>query len=245
MKLLCILVNYVSPETGKVTRLLELSHLDARDSSRASSRVLGFPDCRVPEPRRAERESGQSNDPGMRGDTRPDGRSGLLKLRYCPCHVAALKYTSLITSGIHTCESVIVDILTCKSHAEGPITRQQRGASEKSTRAKGSPRLFNVYLQEAPPSLAAPDREGVLEFKEQKPFQRLGACTSDDSTAHGGVKHPRIGDHHGPKYKGSERVVWLGCGYVLNCHKQKQLKYSFFHEYCMVSTGGKGHNRTG
>ncbi|CAH1366271.1 unnamed protein product, partial [Tenebrio molitor] len=31
MKLLCILVNYVSPETGKVTRLLELSHLDARD----------------------------------------------------------------------------------------------------------------------------------------------------------------------------------------------------------------------
>jgi hypothetical protein len=28
----------------------------------------------------------------------------------------------------------------------------------------------------------------------------------------------------------SERVVWLGYGYVLNCHKQKQLKYSFFHE---------------
>ncbi|CAH1377213.1 unnamed protein product [Tenebrio molitor] len=27
-----------------------------------------------------------------------------------------------------------------------------------------------------------------------------------------------------------ERVVWLGYGYVLNCHKQKQLKYSFFHE---------------
>jgi hypothetical protein len=51
---------------GKIEKIMYYTCFCKR---RGSSRILGFRDWRVAEPRRAEREPGQSNDPGMRRET--------------------------------------------------------------------------------------------------------------------------------------------------------------------------------